>query len=171
MHGLLATAFVALSASSLAQAATPYEVQTPPLDTDWTYKVGTNPWPEHPRPQLRRKSWKSLNGIWTYQSAPDNDALEDPPSGELEKEVLVPSCIESGLSGIQELDVRYMWFAREFEVPEEWDGSRVLLNFEAVDYYATVFVNGEKVQDHAGGYNRFTIDVTDHVSLDGKNDL
>lgn len=64
-----------------------------------------------------------------------------------------------------------MWFAREFEVPEDWNDNRVLLNFEAVDYYATVFVNGEEVGSHAGGYNRFTIDVTDNVSFDSKNDL
>lgn len=171
MPGIFASALVALSASRLVLAATPYEVQKPPLDTDWTYSVGTDPWPEHPRPQLRRKAWESLNGIWTYQSASGDDAADSPPSGELEHEVLVPSCIESGLSGIQDLDVTHMWFAREFEVPEDWKDNRVLLNFEAVDYYATVFVNGEEVESHVGGYNRFTIDVTDSISFDGPNDL
>ena len=171
MHGLMSSAFVALAASSLSLAATPYEVQKPPLDTEWTYTVGTDPWTEHPRPQLRRKAWQSLNGLWTYQSASGDDAVDSPPSGELESEVLVPSCIEAGLSGIQDVDVTHMWFAREFEVPKKWKKDRVLLNFEAVDYYATVFVNGEEVESHAGGYNRFTIDVTDNVSFDKKNDL
>ncbi|KAK0388121.1 hypothetical protein NLU13_4365 [Sarocladium strictum] len=170
MHIIVPT-IVAISTSTFALAATPYQVQKPPLDTDWTYSVGTDPWPEHPRPQLRRKAWQSLNGIWTYQPAPGDDALDSPPKGELEREVLVPSCIESGLSGIQDLNVTRMWFAREFEVPEGWAGNRVLLNFEAVDYYATVFVNGEEVESHAGGYNRFTIDVTDTISLEDKNNL
>lgn len=77
-----------------------YAVQTPPLDTDWTYEVGTNPWPEYPRPQLERSQWKNLNGIWRYQNASGTDAVDNPPYGQtLEREVLVPSCLESGLSG------------------------------------------------------------------------
>jgi len=81
-------------------SATQYSVKTPPLTTNWTYEVGTNPWPEYPRPQLRRTQWKSLNGIWTYQNASSLDAVNSPPVGRtLANEVLVPSCLESGLSG------------------------------------------------------------------------
>lgn len=77
-----------------------YTVQTPPLDTDWTYEVGTNPWPEYPRPQLERSQWKNLNGIWKYQNASGLNAVDNPPFGQnLGQEVLVPSCLESGLSG------------------------------------------------------------------------
>lgn len=77
-----------------------YAVQTPPLDTDWTYEVGTNPWPEYPRPQLERSQWKNLNGVWRYQNASGTNAVDNPPFGQtLEREVLVPSCLESGLSG------------------------------------------------------------------------
>lgn len=131
MRSSILTAVSALALSFGARAATPYEVQTPPLDTEWTYKVGTDPWPEHPRPQLKREAWKSLNGIWTYQSAGGGDDVDSPPeSGELKHEVLIPSCIESGLSGIQETDVRYMWFATTFEVPEDWEEDVILLNFE-----------------------------------------
>ncbi|KAH7313781.1 glycoside hydrolase family 2 protein [Stachybotrys elegans] len=150
---------------------TPYEVQTPPLDTDWTYEVGTDPWPEHPRPQLRRDAWQSLNGIWTFQAASGSGDVESPPAGPLEREVMIPSCIESALSGLQILDVRYMWFSTSFEVPSGWDGESVLLNFEAVDYEATVFVNGVEVGTNVGGYHRFTIDVTENVVFDGPNEL
>lgn len=154
-----------------AQSPVPYEVQTPPLDTPWTYEVGTDPWPEYPRPQLRREAWQSLNGIWTYQAAESDTDVDSPPSGQLEKEIMIPSCIESGLSGIQELDVDYMWFATTFEVPEDWEGEAVLLNFEAVDYSATVFVNGVEAGSNVGGYFRFTIDVTKHLNSEGANDL
>ena len=83
-----------------ANSSTSYAVQTPPLDTDWTYKVGTNPWPEYPRPQLERSQWKNLNGIWRYQNASGTNAVDNPPFNQtLEREVLVPSCLESGLSG------------------------------------------------------------------------
>lgn len=77
-----------------------YAVREPPLTTDWTYTVGTNPWPEYPRPQLERTDWLNLNGIWSYQNASSLNAVENPPFGQiLQHEVLVPSCLESALSG------------------------------------------------------------------------
>lgn len=75
------------------------------MSTIRTYDVGSDPWPEYPRPQLRRSQWKSLNGIWTYEDATDMRELDRPPFGRiLAREVLVPSCLESGLSG--NLDAR-----------------------------------------------------------------
>lgn len=150
----------------------PYKVQKPPLDTDWTYKVGTDPWPEHPRPQLRRDVWQNLNGIWTYQSAGNARVPPDPPqSAALSREVLIPSCIESGLSGIQDLNSPSMWLARTFKVPDAWKGQSVLLNFEAVDYETTVFLNDVKVGHNVGGYFRFTVDITNNVKWGQDNKL
>lgn len=77
-----------------------YAPKVPPLTTPWTDKVGRNPWPEYPRPQLQRSEWKNLNGIWRYESAPSLESVQHPPFGkQLTQEVLVPSCLESGLSG------------------------------------------------------------------------
>lgn len=158
-----------------AEAAEPYRLRTPPLDTQWTKEVGTNPWPQHPRPLLRRDEWKNLNGIWTYQPTegePDAGSLPELP---LEKEVLIPSCIESGISGIMDMSfqVTRMFFGTTFSVPSDWtkSGRRVLLNFESVDYEATVYVNGAKVGFNRGGYARFTFDITDHIAEDGDNEL
>lgn len=161
---------VAGTGGGVQGTATPYKVQTPPLDTDWTYAVGTNPWPEHPRPQLRRDDWRNLNGLWTFGDAADASP-DRPPTTPLPREVLVPSCVESGLSGIQSLNSTHMWFGRAFPVPDAWRGARVLLNFEAVDYEATVFVNGARAGHNVGGYFRFTIDVTEHVRWGADNEL
>lgn len=153
--------FTGLVVPLLGHLALGYEVQTPPLDTDWTYKVGTDPWPEHPRPQLQRDNWQSLNGIWKWRAAAGPG--EAPPVGEaLTQDVLVPSCLESGLSGVQQLNVAYAWFATEFELPQRWSNStgHVLLNFEAVDYEATVYINGQEAGFNRGGYWRFTVDAT-----------
>ncbi|KAK0662848.1 hypothetical protein DIS24_g1767 [Lasiodiplodia hormozganensis] len=174
LSALAASPAVAQSYTSSAStgAATPYQIQRPPLDTPWTGEVGTNPWPEHPRPQLQREAWKNLNGIWTYQAAaafaPEIPAL---PSTPLNQEVLIPSCIESGLSGIQDLNTTNMWFATTFTVPRDWRGQNLLLNFEAVDYEATVFINGQAAGFHRGGYFRFTIDATKYVNFNGTNEL
>ncbi|KAL2128357.1 hypothetical protein VTI74DRAFT_9285 [Chaetomium olivicolor] len=153
------------------EAATPYQLRPPPLDTPWTSKVGTNPWPQYPRPQLRRDAWQSLNGIWTYQPAQGAGDAANPPALPLGQEVLIPSCIESGISGIMSLGVTHMWFGTKFTVPPRWaKDRRVLLNFEAVDYEATVYVNGAKVGFNRGGYSRFSLDVTDHLRQ-GNNEL
>lgn len=65
----------------------------------------------------------------------------------------------------------YSWFSTSFTVPSSWRKQQILLNFGAVDYEATVFVNGRKVGFNRGGYFRFTVDATDHVSFDGNNEL
>ncbi|KAK2765162.1 hypothetical protein FQN54_008861 [Arachnomyces sp. PD_36] len=149
-----------------------YAVKEPPLTTPWTYKLGTNPWPEYPRPQLQRSEWQNLNGIWTYQRAQSLQAVNNPPFGAvLPNEVLVPSCLESGLSGIQEANTFYSWFQTSFTVPPNWSEQGVLLHFGAIDYEATVFINGKKAAFHRGGYFHFTVDATDLVNLDGKNEL
>lgn len=78
-----------------------YAPKQPPLDTPWTDKVGTDPWPEYPRPQLKRTQWQNLNGVWQYQNASSLNAVDSPPFGQdLGQEVLIPSCLESGLSGM-----------------------------------------------------------------------
>lgn len=148
-----------------------YSVQTPPLDTQWTYKVGTEPWPHYPRPKLARSQWKSLNGLWTYESASGLGDISTPPFDRtLSQEVLVPFCLESALSGIQGENTIYSWYRTTFKVPSNWTGDRVLLNFGAVDYEATVFINGRTARFHRGGYFAFSVDVTDFLN-DGENEL
>ncbi len=156
--------------ASAQAAAAPYRLLAPPLDTPWTSKVGTKPWPQYPRPQLRRDVWKTLNGIWTYQPAKGADDVAKLPSLPLGQEVLIPSCIESGISGIMTMGVTHMWFGTNFTVPSGWADRRVLLNFESVDYEATVYVNGAEIGFNRGGYSRFTLDITDNIK-EGANEL
>lgn len=157
--------------NSIATTAVPYQLQTPPLDTDWTDQVGTDPWPDHPRPQLKREKWQNLNGIWTYQPANGLGAADNPPKGTFANEILIPSCVESAISGIQEQNVTYMWFETSFKVDSDWKGDKVLLHFEAVDYQATVYINGELAGTNTGGYFRFTIDATNFISFKGVNQV
>lgn len=106
MHILQGIAAACLAAGTFAASITPrqnsgsdYKIGNLTLDTPWTSKVGTNPWPEHPRPRLQRDRWKNLNGVWRYRNASDGE-LNSPPFGQtLENPVLVPFCLESALSG------------------------------------------------------------------------
>ncbi|TGJ84718.1 hypothetical protein E0Z10_g4017 [Xylaria hypoxylon] len=64
------------------------------------------------------------------------------------------------------------WFAREFEVSKDLTskGHKILINFEAVDYQATVYVNDKIAGNNTGGYWRFSFDITDLVKK-GTNTL
>ncbi|GAB1213315.1 hypothetical protein ATERTT37_002464 [Aspergillus terreus] len=140
-----------------ARQTTKYAPKQPPLTTPWTDLVGTDPWPEYPRPQLQRSKWKNLNGIWQYQDAGSLNAVQNPPFGQaLANEVLVPSCLESGLSGTY---------------PGVTNLNIVLLNFGAVDYEATVFINGKQAGFHRGGYFHFAVDASEYVKFGADNEL
>src|ERR687886_1510749 len=142
------------------------------LTTPWTDQVSPdNALPEYPRPQLTRDRWENLNGVWQFAGAAAGEA---PPFGEdLAEEVLVPYPIESALSGIERHE-DHMFYRRTFTVPESWQvgqGQRLRLNFGAVDYTATVWVNGTEVARHAGGYTRFSADVTDALTPSGPQEV
>lgn len=64
----------------------------------------------------------------------------------------------------------HSWYRTTFDVPSSWT-DRVLLNFAAVDYQATVFVNEKQVANHTGGYWSFNIDITDQLNKNGTNEL
>ncbi|WP_455431057.1 PA14 domain-containing protein [Streptomyces anandii] len=131
------------------------------LRTKWADDVTpANAHREYPRPQLTRSAWKNLNGAWQFAAA---KAGEQPPVGRnLAERILVPYPVESQLSGIERHEDR-MWYRRTFTVPPTWrigSGKRLQLNFGAVDWQAEVYVNGTKVAEHQGGYDKFSADIT-----------
>ncbi|MEU3644005.1 AbfB domain-containing protein [Lentzea sp. NPDC034063] len=172
---VLASGLVATASGTASAAIVP---KTPPLTTPWTSQVSTtNPLPEYPRPQMTRPDWQTLNGEWEFLNPATDGAgnvnrYAAPPLGQtLPERVLVPYPIESALSGIMRNDNRdLMFYRRTFTVPPAWNGRRVQLHFGAVDYEATVWVNGTQVTTHKGGYDRFEADVTPQLN-GGTNEI
>ncbi len=140
-----------------------------PLMTRWGKAVRPqNVWPEYPRPQMRRREWLSLNGLWELGVPGD---CEDAPSEASKRaarigRILVPFPVESALSGVGE---RLAWLAyrRSFEVPASWRAKRVRLHFGAVDWMASVRLNGAEVGSHQGGYDPFSFDITEALHAEG----
>ena len=122
------------------------------------------PRPEHPRPDFERKDWLNLNGEWEFEIDTGSSGAEQGwASGrrEFNERILVPFPPESRLSGLGYIDfMPSVWYRCIFSVPEAWAGRRLLLHFGAVDYDATVWVNGVKVGHHKGGYTPFHCDIT-----------
>ena len=119
------------------------------------------PRPEYPRPQFRRDDWLCLNGPWQFEVDAGDSGLERGLVGrELSGSITVPFCPESVLSGVNQLDYMWaVWYRRTVDVPAGWAGRRVLLHFGAVDYDATVWVDGAEVGRHRGGYTPFTVEL------------
>ena len=140
-----------------------------PLMTRWGKTVmPDNVLPEYPRPQMVRKDWLNLNGLWEFEvGKPDGPT---PVGKTLPRQILVPFPMESALSGIRET-AEWVWYRRTFEVPAAWRGQRVLLHFGAVDWETTVIVNGKEVGTHRGGYDPFTVDLTDALTSHGPQEL
>ena len=125
---------------------------------------------EYPRPQFVRTDWTNLNGEWDFlvDSACSGQEKEFFKRSSLGQKITVPFCPESELSGIGNRDfMPCVWYRRDIEIPPEADGKRTILHFGAVDYHAIVYVNGEKVTEHKGGYTPFSADITDHLKSDG----
>jgi hypothetical protein len=156
--------------TALPAAAADWKPMQAPLMTQWAKDVDpAKPHPEYPRPQMVRKDWLNLNGLWDYAIRPKEARFADAVDGQ----ILVPFPVESALSGVMKTvgpDQRLL-YRRTFEVPKEWKGKRVLLHFGAVDWEATVIVNGKDVGGHKGGYDPFTLDITDALKPEGKQEI
>lgn len=122
---------------------------------------------EHPNPQWERDTWKNLNGTWEFEFDFGCSAVERRlwEKERFDREILVPFCPESRLSGIGYTDfINGVAYRRNFELSQEELSGRVLLHFGAVDYEASVYVNGTLVGSHKGGYTSFCFDITKHVA-------
>ncbi len=132
------------------------------------------PRPEHPRPDFRRDQWLNLNGTWSFAFDPENRGVTqgwfEPGRGGFDQQIVVPFPWESRLSGIADRNYKGVaWYRRSFRLPKDWRDAHVWLCFGAVDWKATVWVNGERVGCHEGGYTPFRFDITKLLKTDAEN--
>ena len=124
----------------------------------------------YPRPQLVRDQWTPLNGTWDFAIDSSGD-LREPSQIVWNTTIEVPFAPETPASGVHDNGLfRACWYRRFADVPDS-GGEIVLLHFGAVDFRATVWVNGFLVSVHEGGYTPFTCDITMLVGRDGRCEI
>ncbi|MGN8036162.1 glycoside hydrolase family 2 protein [Chitinophaga sp. 22321] len=156
-----------LACTSL-QAQEAYKMKPVAIQSRWAKEVSPqNALPEYPRPQLQRKDWQNLNGLWEYAITPA--AAKTPVT--FDGQILVPYPLESALSGVKKSlqPEQRLWYRRKINITPV-SGERTLLHFGAVDWQTTVYLNDKEVGSHTGGYTAFTIDITNAMKP-GENTL
>ncbi|WHX48025.1 glycoside hydrolase family 2 TIM barrel-domain containing protein [Paenibacillus woosongensis] len=129
---------------------------------------------DYPRPQFVRTDWVNLNGEWSFEFDDENmgERLGWPKQFGGDRQIIVPFTYETKASGIgQEEHHSNVWYHRALDIPAEKTGKRVILHFQAVDYIARVWVNGEYVGQHQGGYSAFSFDITSYITYGEANSL
>jgi beta-galactosidase/beta-glucuronidase len=117
----------------------------------------------HPRPQLRRERWIDLCGAWGFAFDDEGRGLSDrwfEREEPFAREIIVPYPPESRLSGVHETGFHpVVWYRREIQLDPALRGERLVLHFGAVDYKASVWVNGQLACEHKGGHTPFAADI------------
>ena len=130
--------------------------------------------PEHPKPQFRRENWENLNGEWEFEQDLSNSGEARGlflPEARFGEKIMLPFCPQSRLSGIGNKDfLASVWYRRRVTLSEKELSGRAVLHIGACDYQTTLYVNGQKVGTHRGGYLSFSFDITSFVKA-GENQI
>jgi hypothetical protein len=118
-------------------------------------------------PDTGRRRRIDLDGEWRFIPDPERMHVPDRlPEGE---PILVPGCWEAQVS--RPYGIVTAWYRRRLAVPADWQGQRVVLHFQAVMYRCAVFVDGQHIGGHEGGYTPFELDATAVVQPGAEHEL
>jgi beta-galactosidase/beta-glucuronidase len=132
------------------------------------------PRPEYPRPQFKRDNWKNLNGNWNFDFDDQNIGEKNSwfKKETLPQEIKVPFTYESKKSGINDRSPhQYIWYQRQFKISKNKKEKNVILHFSASDYITKVWINGNYIGKHKGGYTSFAFDITNDIVYGSQNNL
>ena len=118
------------------------------------------PLSEYPRPQLKRDSYICLNGLWEYAIRKE-ETIPDSFDGQ----ILVPYSPEVEKSGVNKtvMPDDYLFYRLNYQIPQDFIKDKVILHFGAVDQIAELFINGEYVIKHVGGFLPFNVDIKPYL--------
>jgi hypothetical protein len=164
---LVAAIFIGLQCTS--KKDTGWKITENPILTRWASQVDPlKAWPEYPRPDIARKDWINLNGLWDYAVT-----RKDVKPEKWDGSILVPYPVESALSGVKRRvsENENLWYKTTFRVPGKWSKGEILLNFEASDWETKVWVDGKEAGIHRGGYDPFSFEISALLNSEKDHEL
>jgi hypothetical protein len=123
------------------------------------------PLPEHPRPDFQRQIWENLNGTWDFKFDPNDIGLKEEwqKKGEkFEKKIIVPFPWGSNLSGVED-EANIAWYKRKINVSKDWKGKKTFITIGASDWKTSLWLDGNFIGKHQGGYVPFSFDLTAYL--------
>ena len=127
---------------------------------------------------LAQRQTIELPDGWRFLKA--DAALDAPVNGPGWESVTVPHCYnaldgQNGKAADPGVPGGYYrgptWYQRTLDVPAAWKDQRVFIRFGAVFLVADVFLNGEKIGEHRGGFAAFCYELTDKLKFGASNEL
>ncbi|HEX3133938.1 MAG TPA: glycoside hydrolase family 2 TIM barrel-domain containing protein, partial [Planctomycetota bacterium] len=87
--------------------------------------------------------------------------------------ILVPFCIESAFFGVMQAlkPEQKLWYHRIIDIPAAWSGQQIMLHCDAIDWESDVYLDGKAIDRHRGGYDRFSINLTQLVKAGASHHL
>ena len=110
------------------------------------------------------REWRFVRGDVAGAEAADFDDRAWQPIG-------LPHTFDLPYFRTPEFYVGYGWYRKRFDVPSDWRGRRISLEFDGAFQVTEAFVNGVRLGEHRGGYTGFRFDITDEVKPGGANVL
>ncbi|MDX2024122.1 MAG: glycoside hydrolase family 2 TIM barrel-domain containing protein [Deltaproteobacteria bacterium] len=157
-----AVALAACATSTPPQARTALPAPQASLPDARATVSRAQPLPEHPRPDFERERWVNLNGVWDFALDPANEGEAHEwfrGGAAFDRSIMVPFSWAAPLSGV-EGQADYAWYRKRITIPGAWEGQRVFFVIGASDWRTTVWLDGQKLGVHEGGYTPFEFELT-----------
>ncbi|XP_046568839.1 beta-glucuronidase-like isoform X2 [Haliotis rubra] len=122
---------------------------------------------------------RNLDGMWNFRAdmSPTRNAglkaawFKQPLA---KTGPVIPMPVPSSYNDVtQDISLRdfvgWVWYDRDFFVPQDWQNRRVVLRFGSANYYAIVWVNAQEVVQHNGGHLPFEAEINKYLHFGGSN--
>ena len=100
-----------------------------------------------------------LSGTWDFKYSPESRWTS----------IQVPG--EAAMQGFAIEHDKPFFYKKDFTIPADYAGKRLILRFDGVYSHARLSVNGKFVREHHGGFTRWETDITSFVRIGKKNEI
>lgn len=107
------------------------------------------------------RQFHDLSGFWTFRFDPADQGLQDAWVNGFDggRPIAVPASWNDQYEDERDF-LGPAWYQTQFDLPWDWQGDRIFLRFNSVNYLAEVWLNGSRLGQHEGGHLPFEFEVS-----------